>query len=244
MTEMPQNLETFLNQISFLKVQPDENHALDLEQDPVSWSYDWDNPHFGSLNQILRQRLEPVRLVPRMSTLTIAGIINVCVSLMPEDQAYLNIGTWQGFTLFAGMLGHDNKQCIGVDNFSQYERSDQAKNFYRHFEALKSPLHSFFSLDYQAYLQQHQTQVGVYFYDGEHSYEHQLQGLTLIEPFLAEGAIVLVDDTNWFYPLQATRDFLDDRPQTFEVIAHFMTQNNFHPTFWNGFTILRKRWVK
>ena len=139
------------------------------------------------------------------------------------------------------MLGNETKTCIGIDNFSQYEQTDQEKLFYQHFEAFKSPVHAFYAMDYQDYLKQHQGQIGVYFYDGDHSYEHQLEGLTIAEPFLAPGAIVLVDDANWFYPLQATRDFLDDRPGQFELLTHCSTSDNYHPTFWNGLTILRKK---
>jgi len=40
-------------------------------------------------------------------------------------------------------------------------------------------------------------QVGVWYYDALHTYEAQLEGLRVAEPFLIPGALLIVDDTDW-----------------------------------------------
>jgi len=66
------------------------------------------------------EHLRAVVRVPRMSTIAIAAIVNRAVGLMPESQAYLNIGVWNGFTFLSGVSGHPDRLCIGVDNFCKF----------------------------------------------------------------------------------------------------------------------------
>lgn len=240
----PQHLAAFLAQLHFRRSPPQTEFQLNLNEPPESWQEDWENPDFGLWDASLRQVLEPLRSIPRMSTLTIAGLLNYCVTQMPRSQAYLNIGTWQGFSLFAGLLGHPDKTCLGVDNFSQFQQPDQQQQFEARFAALRSPQHHFYVQDYQDFLKDYDAhqhgQIGVYFYDGDHSYAEQLENLEQIDPLLAPGALVLIDDTNWFYALQATKDFILSQNGRYQLLCHLPTACNYHPSFWNGITILYK----
>ncbi len=74
-----------------------------------------------------------------------------------------------------------------------------------------------------------------------HSYDNQLGGLRAAEPFLADGALVLVDDTNWDEPRQATLDFVAASGGDFEVVLDLRTTAEDHPTLRNGVMALRKR---
>jgi len=116
-----------------------------------------------------------------MSTFPLAGIINEAVRQMPADQCYVNVGTWQGFTLFAGMLGNAQQRCVGVDNFSESfgpELVEVRASFLTRFERWRSASHEFFEGDYVEYFQKvHRGPIGVYLYDGEHSFENQLKAL-------------------------------------------------------------------
>lgn len=55
--------------------------------------------------------------------------------------------------------------------------------------------------------------IGLYFLDGAHDYANQYRILVLADPFLAPGALILVDDTNFEAPRQATLDFLRARSE-------------------------------
>lgn len=184
-------------------------------------------------------RLELLR-TPRMSTVAIGYLLNRLVRAMPDDHQYLNIGVWCGFSFFCGMIGNNDKRCVGVDSF--VDPAGTRNIFDLGYQTHRTPRTEFHAIDYEAYFRSfHRGPIGVYFYDGDHRYEHQLRALELASPHLAPGAYVLVDDTNDLEPRQATIDFLGRHAGEFELVMDQSTANNGHPTFWNGLMVLRKR---
>ena len=61
--------------------------------------------------------------------------------------------------------------------------------------------------------------VGVYYYDNGHEYEQQLDGMRLIEPYLASPALVIVDDTDWERVERAVDDYLAEQPRATEILS-------------------------
>lgn len=186
------------------------------------------------------KRLVSLCELPRMSTFAIAAMINRAVSQLPADECFVNVGVWNGFTFLSGMAGNPDKRCIGVDNFSEFGGPRDA--FLERFRSRCSDCHAFHDMDYREYFQtHHQGKIGFYIYDGEHSYENQLEGMRLAEPFFSDECLILVDDTNLYAPRRAISTFLAETENVYEVVSHRMTQANQHPTLWNGVTILRRR---
>jgi hypothetical protein len=178
--------------------------------------------------------------MPRMSTMAIAAVFNKAVTAMPAGQAFVNVGVWNGFTLLAGMAGNPEADCVGIDDFSQF--GAPREEFLHRFEGARSARHSFFEMDYRDYFARvHDRPIGVYLYDGEHSYDNQLRGLEAAEPFFADGCLLVVDDTNWEAPRQATLDFIARQDNLYEILADIRTGEIRHPTFWNGVLVVRKR---
>jgi hypothetical protein len=185
------------------------------------------------------ERIKNVSLLTKLSTFAIGSLLHKAVQEMPADQCYLNIGIWHGYSLFAAMVGNRDKECIGVDNFSEF--GDPRIEFINNFDKLKSEKHKFFEMDYQYYFEnKHQGKIGVYFYDAKHEYDHQLNGLKLAEPFLADDALIFVDDWNWEAPRKATADFIAGSQYTWEMILDAHTYGIGNPTFWNGLAIFKK----
>ena len=101
---------------------------------------------------------------------------------MLSHHAFVNVGVWQGFTLLAGMLNQD-KTCVGIDNWSQFQTARFEENapakdeFLKRFAQSKSSNHFFYEMDYEIYFQHHHPDpIGFYFYDGSHRYEDQFKG--------------------------------------------------------------------
>jgi Methyltransferase domain len=181
----------------------------------------------------MRNRLREVCRVPRMSTFAVGAMINQAVAQLPQGQAYLNVGVWNGFTFLAGLVDNSGKRCIGIDNFS-HNNSPRAA-FLERFEHFRGENHSFIEADYRMYFEQiHQEPIGFYVLDGPHAYSHQLDGLKLAEPFFAQDCVVMVDDTNWDQVRQANLDFISNSPNKYRMLLDVCTPNNGHPTFWNG----------
>lgn len=180
-----------------------------------------------------------VRSVPKMSTYANAALIDKAVSAMPPNTAFVNVGVWHGFSFLAGIAANPDRECVAIDNFSQFG-GPKAEFLGRH-EALRSPNHHFHEMDYEAYFATvHRGPIGFYIYDGEHSYRNQLRGLEAAEPFFADGCVVMVDDTNDPEPRQATLDFITRRPGRYRILFDQATACNSHPTFWNGVLLFER----
>lgn len=187
----------------------------------------------------MAERLAELCRIPRMSTFAIGAIINQAVLQMPEDCCFVNIGVWHGFTLFAGMQQNHDKRCIGVDNFSEF--GNPREMFLKRFNYYKSPNHYFYEMDYKDYFANvHEGRIGVYIYDGEHSYNNQLNGLLIAEPYFSENCIILVDDTNWWPPKQATYSFMAGGRYKYRVLLDKTTAGDAHPCWWNGVMVFQR----
>ena len=122
--------------------------------------------------------------IPRMSTMAIGFVLHKLVEMMPDGLAFLNIGVWHGFSFFAGAVGNAGKRTIGVDNFSEF--GGPRDEFLNRFEEFHSEQMEFHDVDFREYLREHHSEpLGVYFFDGPHRYEDQLDGLILAEQFFA-----------------------------------------------------------
>jgi hypothetical protein len=185
------------------------------------------------------ERLAKLCAIPRMSTFAIGAIINQAVFQMDDDCCFLNVGVWHGFTLLAGMMQNPDKRCIGVDNFSEY--GGPREDFLNRFNLYRGPNHHFYEMDYVKYFSKiHKGRIGVYFYDGEHSYNNQLKGMLLAEPYFSDNCVILVDDTNWIQPKQATRYFINNSRHKYHVLLDRTTAGNGHPSWWNGVIVFQR----
>ena len=187
----------------------------------------------------MKQRLREFCFMPKMSTFSIAAMINRAVHQMSPDHVFINVGVWHGFTLLAGMADNLDKACIGVDNFSSY--GSPREDFREKFDYHRSAKHQFYEMDYVDYFSNvHKQPIGVYIYDGDHSYANQLRGLQIAEPYFSDNCIILIDDANYDATRRGTRDFIAGSSNQYEVIFDETTYGNSHPTFWNGFLILQR----
>jgi hypothetical protein len=196
------------------------------------------NTRLGEEARGLQRQLRPVCDIERMESFAIAAIINRGVASLRPSEAYVNVGVWNGFSFLSGLHGNPGKRCIGIDNFSQLRSPREA--FMARFEEHRGSGHEFFDMDYEEYFAiRHDTAIGLYFYDGDHAYEHQLRGLQIAEPFFTDDCVILVDDANWPEPRQATFDFVAQSERKYEVLVDAWVSGRSHPTWWNGLIGLR-----
>ena len=187
----------------------------------------------------MKNALRDICNIPRMSTFAIGAIINEGVARMKEDKAFVNVGVWHGFTLLSGMTSNDHKRCIGVDDFSQYGSPLAA--FRQRFDAFRKPNHEFYEMDCVEYFSAvHTGEIGLYLYDGHHSYENQLRALRAAEPFFSGDCIIFIDDTNYGEVRNGVRDFISSSSYRYRILFDITTSCNYHPTFWNGIMILQR----
>lgn len=215
-------------------ISPFLTHSFSLPQ----CIFDRWNTVIPFLDSSRLRALKRAATMRKMSTLAVGAIICECVRRMPSDSCYLNIGTWRGFSLFAGMAGNPEKHCIGVDSFVQF--GGPRRTFLRRFQKLRSTSHHFFDVDWRQYMQlQHTAKIGVLFYDAAHDEKSQLDALIMSDPLIIMGGIIIVDDTNWDEPRNAVQRFLEQN-KGYRILFDQRTSGNCHPTFWNGLIVLEK----
>lgn len=206
----------------------------------------WDNYSTDDHPKDRRMRILRDKRVAGMGVENIRYLTNEMVRRVAQNGVYLEVGTYRGSSLLSAALFNDTTRCIGIDNFSQFNKRE--KNEY----ALKRNLAKFgrlrniefYNKDYREALRElferePHLKVNVYYYDGKHSYRDQLEGLEVMLPHYAERCIILVDDINWPDPERASEDFLRKNP-SFRTLLKIKTSATPAPNWWNGFQVIAR----
>ena len=242
------NINKIFDEISF-KIGPDEDYRKAYLFRLIKGFYKifGYSKNYDFSNCIINQKYEDLELkksliqIDRMSTYAIGHVINKICKNLNEDNLYLNVGVWKGFSLIAGMI---NTKCdvIGIDNFSQF--GGRKDLFLNKFNEYKKNNHFFYDLDYEEFFKRFEKKsrfIDFYFYDGEHSYKNQLKNLEIAKQFLKKGSLILIDDINFQEVYNGTMDFISKSNSNFSVIRSIKTKNNHcHPSYWNGIMIIEK----
>ena len=181
--------------------------------------------------------------IDSMSTFAIGYVINKICQELNDNENYVNIGVWKGFSMIAGML-NTNCNVYGNDNFSQFD--GPKKEFMRKFNSLKNEeKHFFYECDYKDFFKNFEKlkkSISFYYYDGEHSYKNQFENLIIAKEYFKSGTIILVDDVNFQEVESGTKDFISKYPNEYKIIKDIKTANNHcHPSYWNGLFLFQKK---
>ena len=150
-----------------------------------------------------RMRVIRLKEVSGMCTENVSFLINEIVRVIAYKGVYLEVGTFNGYSLFSAALFNPKTRCIGIDNFSQFDSSCNNENILKtnikKFPDLKNI--EFYNMDYKdaigcLFSKELNLKINVYYYDGNHSYKDQSEGLRIMLPYLSEKCIILVDDIN------------------------------------------------
>jgi hypothetical protein len=143
--------------------------------------------------------------VEGMSSARVCSFINALVARMDADESYLEIGTWKGRTLLSAAINNGPKVCIGCDHFRFWGKFSgpgvvARREFYKNVERYRRLTGDvrFFEMRSRELFASDRLRgpIGVYFYDGDHSFEGTRHGLSSVVPLLSRRAVVLVDDWN------------------------------------------------
>jgi predicted O-methyltransferase YrrM len=168
------------------------------------------------------------------------ALLNLAASCRGPGESYVEVGSFKGLSLIAAMLGNQG-DFVGIDDFSMGAGSRKLleANLRRYGLAGHTILEGdAFKLLRGGALGD--RRVGVYYYDAAHDYRSQLRGLRLIEPYLGEGALLVVDDTDWPQVARAMRDYLADQPRA-ELLVTLDGKDRGQPWWWEGVQILHWR---
>ena len=149
------------------------------------------------------------------------GALQRLTRLFVDDPGacYVEIGVFQGLTLLSVAVNFPGFPCFGIDDFSLLDPEGKNLGIVRErIEKLGAGNAHLINMDFETALEGLDDhlggrRIGVYFIDGAHDYRSQVLALMLALPYLHENAVILIDDTNYAFVRQSTRDFLVTHPE-------------------------------
>ena len=177
--------------------------------------------------------------VPGLARANNLALLNAAASCLEPDESYVEVGTYHGTSLIAAMLDND-AEFVAIDNWSLGDGSREQldRNLARFGFAGRADIIEGDAFETLRSGRLAGRKIGVYYYDNGHEYEQQLDGLRLIEPYLASPALVIVDDTDWERVERAVGDYLGQQPRATEILK-IDGKDRGHPEWWEGMRVLR-----
>jgi predicted O-methyltransferase YrrM len=182
---------------------------------------------------------EVLEAVPGLARENNLALLNLAASQLESGESYVEVGSYRGTSLIAALLGNDGRDVVGIDDFSLGEGSRERleANLERFGLGGRATILEGDAFDLLRAGALGDRRAGVYYYDGGHSYEQQLDGLRLAESYLASPALVIVDDTDWERVAAATRDYLAAQPRA-RLLLEIAGKDRGQPWWWEGLQLI------
>jgi Methyltransferase domain len=178
--------------------------------------------------------------VPGMSSPKLCNLLNSLVARMDPGERYLEIGLWQGRTLLSAAVNNTDRVCIGCDKFRFLGRYTGFG--FRVRRALCTNVAQvrnratvcIYDMRSSVFFERHHLgPIGVYFYDGDHSYRGTRRSIAAGARWLSPRAAVLVDDWNVPRVQRATFDGFRDAGVRI-LWQRELPGDHTENTWWNG----------
>ena len=170
--------------------------------------------------------------------------LHLAASLLPKGEVYLEVGTFKGRSLCGVVRDNATTTFYAMENFLEFgmagqeARAELMGNLDRYAAHADVRLLEGDCFDLMVKPGSLDRPVGVYFYDGEHTLLAHYLALALVEPLLADEALVLVDDATWPVVQRAHRWFLK-RNSGWSIEATWDAKVDDDPRWANGLHVLR-----
>ena len=186
----------------------------------------------------------------KMLDLLDSGIKTYC----GKNKIYLEVGVYKGGTIIK--LSEINKKikCIGVDNFSLFDKNK--KNYLlikKKIKQKKLKNISIINKDFEEaaiLLKKKNIKVGVIFIDAAHDYRSQLIALFKYYDLLSKNSLIIVDDCNYYHVRKANSDFLNTQKNCNLIFQKYTKVHVANLTakkkllafndYWNGVNVILK----
>ena len=188
-----------------------------------------------------------VDAVPNLAMENNLALVNLAARLLAPGECYVEAGTFMGASLIAAARDNDGIDLVAIDDFSfgsirELDRvlppasRDELDRYLERFGVRATIIEG----DTAEVLRSNALagrRVGVFYYDACHDYDTQLEALGLVEPYLTDPALVIVDDSEWKRVGEAVRDYVSEQPRA-QVLVEIPGREAGLPQWWHGMTVL------
>jgi len=177
--------------------------------------------------------------VPGMATEHKLALLNLAAAHLGPGEAYLEVGSFKGLSLIGAMLGNQVRRFYAIESFLEFNldggqaRNDLLANLARWVEPERVRLLEGDCFDLLRRDGTLEDPVGVYFYDGAHGRLPHYLALGVAERWLADRALVVIDDASWPIVAQATDRYLAAHPG-YRLLFDLAAAHEQDPRWWNG----------
>lgn len=188
--------------------------------------------------------------VSGMTTPSNMHFINLAVQRMTPNECYLEVGAWRGRSIIGALLGN-TAEGISIDNDVMDDHDNDQR---RSQDVWRENVAKFGMTGRATYIDGAVPEVwstlnlkkpaGVYLFDGDkNDPEVAYEGLIGVLPFLANHALIFVDDANDINIRMAVHKFCTNKDLCDHLIhiVDIPTPGNCWPMFWNGITAIAWR---
>ena len=195
-------------------------------------------------------KTENVLSSKKMLNLLDSGIKIFC----NKDKIYLEIGVYMGGTLTKLAENNKNIRCIGVDDFSLFNKNKNNHQIIKNkIKENKLKNISIINKDFEeaiSILKKKKIKIGVLFIDAAHDYRSQLIALFAYYDLLSKNSLIIVDDCNYYHVRKANNDFLNVQKNCNLIFQKYTKVHigNLAPKkkiivfkdYWNGVNVILK----
>ncbi len=188
--------------------------------------------------------IEVLDSVQGMTTPSTMHLLNLAVQHMAPNECYLEVGTWRGATLIGTLLGND-AYGVAIDNDTMDEHDGDERSSMGVWLENVSTFDVGLRTTYvdgsvpEVWEWIDLPPVGAYLFDGDKSTEDAAYaGLFGAIPFLADEALIFVDDANEITIRMAVHRLELAYPKNVVKVMDIPTPGNCWPCFWNGIMAL------
>lgn len=207
---------------------------------------DWDNYKTDLHPKDRRMSVLDEKDVKGMSTENVRYLFNeLCRNYAPNG-VYVEVGVYRGCSILSAALYNTGLSCSGADNFSQFDPNGDnlkiLKENIKKFETKKERgTVEIFAIEFRTFLRAltDVVPIDIYFYDGPHEYQDQMDGLNLALPLLNDKCIIIIDDVNLERTQRANNEFLAANPD-FKSVMKVLTVKSEFPIWHNGIEIMMR----
>jgi predicted O-methyltransferase YrrM len=176
--------------------------------------------------------------VPGMATEHKLALLNLAAAHLGPGEAYLEVGSFKGLSLIGAMLGNPGRRFYAIENFLEFNpdgtaRAELEANLARWVGPGRARVLEGDCFDLLRSGMGLEEPVGVYFYDGAHGRLPHYLALGVAERWLADRALVVLDDGAGPIVARATDRYVAAHPG-YRLLFDLAADHEEDPRWWNG----------